>query len=85
MKYMLKDVQYQHYFKSSYHITLAHQINVLDICMLENHSLRQYILIFGSIMVYVALAEWLRRQIRNLLGSPAQVQILQATFFKKRG
>lgn len=29
----------------------------------------------------VAMAEWLRRQTRNLLGSPAQVRILLATFF----
>jgi hypothetical protein len=28
----------------------------------------------------VAMAEWLRRQTRNLLGSPAQVRILLATF-----
>jgi hypothetical protein len=29
----------------------------------------------------VAMAEWLRRQTRNLLGKPAQVRILLATFF----
>jgi hypothetical protein len=30
---------------------------------------------------HVAMAEWLRRQTRNLLGKPAQVQVLLATFF----
>ena len=30
---------------------------------------------------YVAMSEWLRRQTRNLLGKPAQVRILLATFF----
>ena len=29
----------------------------------------------------VSMAEWLRRQTRNLLGFPAQVQILLLTFF----
>ncbi|KAB8269529.1 hypothetical protein BDV30DRAFT_216749, partial [Aspergillus minisclerotigenes] len=31
----------------------------------------------------VSVAEWLRRQTRNLLGSPAQVQILSLTFVLK--
>ena len=32
-------------------------------------------------VMFVSVAEWLRRQTRNLLGSPAQVRILSLTIF----